>query len=364
MAGSWLCRDDFDRERLLDMEERIKPVRALAMGIVALALLAGGPWLGWWTLIPLAVSAGLFVVADARLERSKRPEYLMFGAWVGSEVTIAIAVGLCGGPEIPTLSWLAIPVVTLSARFSMRGVITGVAIAIALLVAVAFISDASAVLDNPTLVVAPLALIVAAAVLSTALMESDMEHRGEAVIDPLTGMLNRKALMNRVEELTQQSKVTGEQVGLVLGDLDRFKEVNDLQGHAAGDAVLTDIAYILRKQLRAFDLIYRIGGEEFLVLLPGADTRECARMADALREGVAASTVGDGTVLTISFGVAASARGAQFDYEKVFAAADEALYEAKSEGRNRVCERPPAVVSGSSPSAALQAPRAATNTAS
>jgi diguanylate cyclase (GGDEF)-like protein len=364
MSGSWLCRDDFDRERLLDMEERIKPVRRLAMGILALALIAGGPWLGWWTLIPLAAAAGFFVMADARLERSKRPENLMFAAWVGSEVMIAAAVGLSGGPEVATLSWLAIPVVTLSARFSLRGVVTGVAIAIALLIAVAFISDAAAVADNPTLVVAPLALIVAAAVLSTALMESDMEHRGEAVIDPLTAMLNRKALMNRVDELAQQSKVTGEPIGLILGDLDRFKEVNDLQGHAAGDAALKDVAYIMRKRLRAFDLAYRIGGEEFLVVVPGADCRECAMIAEDLRRGIAADTVGDGTALTISFGVAASARGTSFDYEKVFAAADEALYEAKSEGRNRVCEGPSLVVSGSSPSAALQAPSTAASTAS
>lgn len=346
------------------MEERIKPVRRVAMGILAVALIASGPWLGWWTLIPLAGAAGFFLAADARLARSERPEYLMFGAWVGSEVMIAGAVALTGGPEVATLSWLAIPVVTLSARFSVRGVLTGVAIAMALLILVAFVQDASAVADSPPLVLAPLALILAVAVLSMALMESDMHHRGEAVIDSLTGMLNRKALMNRVGELAQQSALTGEPVGLILGDLDAFKQVNDSQGHAAGDAALTDVAYLLRKRLRAFDLAYRIGGEEFLILVPGADTRECGRMAEELRRAVAADEVGDGTALTISFGVAASPRGEGFDYDEVFAAADEALYEAKSEGRNRVCERAPVVFSGSSPSAALQAPSAAASTAS
>jgi diguanylate cyclase (GGDEF)-like protein len=252
----------------------------------------------------------------------------------------------------------------LSARFSLRGVLTGVAIAIGLVLAVGFGTAAGEVLDNPPLVMAPIALILALGVLSTALMQSDVEHRGEAVIDPLTGMLNRKALMSRVAELAQQSQVTGEPVGMILGDLDRFKEINDSQGHAAGDAALTDVAYLLRKRLRAFDLAYRIGGEEFLVLLPGADTRESAEMAEDLRAAVAADSVGDGTELTISFGVSASPRGAGFDYERVFAAADEALYEAKSEGRNRVCERPPVVFSGSTPSAAMQTPSAATSTVS
>jgi diguanylate cyclase (GGDEF)-like protein len=201
-------------------------------------------------------------------------------------------------------------------------------------------------------------------VLSTALMQSDVEHRGEAVIDQLTGMLNRKALANRIAELSQQADYTGQPVGMILGDLDHFKQINDSQGHAAGDAALTDVAYLMRKHLRAYDLAYRVGGEEFLVLLPGADTRECMSMAEDLRRAVADAPVGDGTRLTISFGVSASARGAGFDYEKVFAAADEALYEAKSEGRNRVCDRPPVVFAESVPSAALHAPSAATSAAS
>jgi len=184
------------------------------------------------------------------------------------------------------------------------------------------------------------------------------------VIDSLTGMLNRKALVNRVIELAQQSELTGQPIGMILGDLDQFKEINDSQGHAAGDAALTDVAYLLRKRLRAFDLAYRIGGEEFLILLPGADTRECATIAEELRRTVAADTVGDGSALTISFGVSASAPGDGFDYDQVFAAADEALYEAKSEGRNKVCERRPVVFSENRSSAKMQAASAAASAAS
>jgi diguanylate cyclase (GGDEF)-like protein len=353
-----------DRERLLDMEERFKPVRRVAMGILAIALIAGGPWIGWWTLIPLVAAAGFFALADARLEHSERPEYLIFAAWTGSEIMIAVAVALTGGPAVATISWLAIPVVTLSARFPLRGVAAGVAIAVALCIGVAFASASQGVLDNPTLLTAPVALILAVAVLSTALMRSDMHYRGEAVIDPLTGMLNRKALTTRVSELAQQSEISGQPIGVIVGDLDHFKEINDSQGHAAGDAVLTDVAYVLRKQLRAFDLAYRIGGEEFLVLLPGSDTRECVRLAQLLRRSVEACTFGDGAMLTMSFGISASIAGDRFDYERVFAAADDALYEAKSLGRNRVStaelvERP-----SGEPSAKAHAPSAATSTAS
>jgi diguanylate cyclase (GGDEF)-like protein len=345
------------------MEQRIKPVRAVTMGILALALVAGAPWIGWWTLLPLVFAAGLFGVADRMLERTERPEYVMFAAWALSEVTIAAAVALTGGPKVATLSWIAIPVVTLSARFSLRGVLVGVAIAIGCLLAVAFGTDAQAVIDDPPLIVAPFALILTIASLSTALMRSDVQHRGEAVIDPLTSMLNRKALATRASELVQQSEITGERIGMIIGDLDHFKRVNDSLGHAAGDAVLTDVAYVLRKQLRAFDLAYRIGGEEFLLLVPGSDLAESQRLAELLRRTVAASSFGDGVRLTMSFGVSASVAGAPFEYERVFAAADQALYEAKSLGRNRVRTSALAGRQGAS-SARVQAPRAATSTAS
>ena len=192
-------------------------------------------------------------------------------------------------------------------------------------------------MDNPGLLAAPLTLVVCTAILSTALMRSDVHHRSETVIDPLTGMLNRKALTTRVAELEQQSIVSGEPIGLVVGDLDRFKEVNDSCGHATGDAVLKEVAYEMRKELRAFDLAYRLGGEEFLVVLPGADASQAERLAERLRESIAGSTSAATSGSTMSFGVSASPRGEQFDYQDVFGEADMALFEAKRAGRDRVC---------------------------
>jgi diguanylate cyclase (GGDEF)-like protein len=363
MSKSWLCRDDTDRERLLDMEERLKPVRTLAFGLVGVGLLAAGPWVGWWPLLPLVLAAVAWQTADAVLERTRRPEYVLFAAWTAGELMIAASVALADA-QAAALAWLAIPVVTLTSRFSLRGVILGVAIAVGSLFAVAFGTDAGAMLDDPPLFIAPLVLILATAALSTALMRSDVEHRGEAVIDPLTGMLNRKALTNRVSELAQQSAVTHQQIGLIVGDLDRFKRVNDSLGHAAGDAVLKDVAYVIRKQLRAFDLAYRIGGEEFLGLVPGSDMEEATRLAELLRRTIAACSHGDGVRLTMSFGVSTSIAGDQFDFEQVFATADDALYEAKSGGRNQVRERPPVVFAGATLSPVRQTPSPATSTAS
>ncbi len=334
--ASWLCRDDFDRERMLDMEERVRPFRQRTLLILALAIIGMAPWTGWWPLLFL-IPAGLFFgLADGLMPRVARPEYLMFAAWIGSELTIAGAVSLAGGPRETALSWLAIPVMTLSSRFSMRAVVAGVLVASALVLAVAFGVDSGAVLASPELVVAPLALILCVAVLSTPLMRSDIQHRNDAVIDQLTGMLNRKALSSRVHELDQQSEITGEPVGVIVADLDHFKNVNDTRGHTTGDAVLREVAYLLRKHLRAFDLAYRLGGEEFLILVPGSDLESTADLAHRLREGVGAEHLTGGVRLTMSFGVAASEHG-RFDYAEVFAEADAALYRAKRAGRDRVC---------------------------
>jgi diguanylate cyclase (GGDEF)-like protein len=334
---SWLCRDDFDRERMLDMEERVRPFRRRTFVILAAAIAIVAPWLGWWPLLFLIPSVVAFAAADAFMPRVSRPENVMFAAWIGSELAIAGAVSLEGGPRVAALSWLAIPVITLSSRFSMRGVVTGVLIASALVLAVAFGVDAHAVVHNPELVIAPLALILCVAVLSTPLMRSDIQHRSDAVIDQLTGMLNRKALAVRVHELTQQSQITGEPVGVIVADLDHFKTVNDTRGHTVGDAVLREVAYLLRKQLRAFDLAYRLGGEEFLILVPGSDLEHTAELAERLREGVCSEAVVGGVSVTMSLGVAASGHHEPFDYSAVFANADAALYEAKRGGRNQVC---------------------------
>lgn len=339
--GTWLCPTAADRERMLDMDHRLAPVRRTTLAILALTALFGTHWLGWWTLAPLLGAAVVFAVGARLSSRVERPEYVLFSAWVAAEVVIAASVAIAG-IESDLLAWLAIPVITLGARFSMRGVIAGAGIGLGLMFAVAFGTDAAAVIAWPPVLGAPAAVLVSVAILSTALMRSDREHRDEAVLDQLTGMLNRNALARRARELEQQSSVTGQPIGVVVGDIDGFKQFNDTYGHAAGDAVLTDVAYIIRKQLRAFDLAYRLGGEEFLVLVPGADAEHACQLAEQLRVAIDARRP-SGRGVTMSFGTSATRSGEPFDYERLFDRADAALYEAKRAGRNRVAAAPAAV---------------------
>lgn len=333
---SWLVPDHTDRARMLDMDRRLQPIRRAAFAVLALILLATGQWIGYWTLLPLLVAGVLFTLADRRIERAAKPEYWIFAAWSGSQVMIAVSVILAGAVGFPSLAWFAIPVVTLSARFSLRGIAIGVVITIALMIGVTVSTHAHEVADSPPLFLMPLGVVLAVAILSTALMRSDLEHRSKSVVDPLTGMLNRAALQNRVEELRQQSEVIGAPIGLIVIDIDHFKLINDTVGHAAGDRVLQDVAYLIRKGLRAFDLAYRLGGEEFVVLLPGAGGEEALGLAERLRHAIEDAVLPHGTSVTVSCGVGSSPAGSPLDYETLFEATDAALYEAKSRGRNQV----------------------------
>ena len=110
--------------------------------------------------------------------------------------------------------------------------------------------------------------------------------------------------------------------------------MNDTHGHKRGDAVLSDVAYEIRKSLRSFELVYRIGGEEFLVLLPGVDLTEALEIGERVRHAVQEARPGS-LDLTLSAGVATGA-GGHISYEQLFREADAALFEAKRAGRNRV----------------------------
>ena len=328
-----------DRERMLDMDARLRPTRRKTFAVLAIGLVACAPWTGLWTLAPMAAAILVYGLSDRLVGRFKHPGALFFGTWVLVELIIASSVALTGNHlREATVCLLAIPVMTLNARFAVRGILVGAGIAAVLMAAVLMSGDPGAVVREPPILFAPLMLVVSTAMLSMPLMRSDIEHRKGTRIDSLTGMLNRNALGYRVADLCEQSAITGHAVGVIHGDIDRFKKVNDSAGHAAGDAVLKDVAYVLRKVVRAYESAYRVGGEEFLILLPGADLDRTVEQAERLREAVAAATFAGGRAVTMSFGVAASRDGEVFDFDRVFEQADGALYEAKRTGRNRVCK--------------------------
>lgn len=159
----------------------------------------------------------------------------------------------------------------------------------------------------------------------------------EAVRDPLTGLHNRRHL-DRVLAGVADPATSEERPAVLVLDIDHFKHVNDRYGHAAGDRVLTAVARLLQAAVRDGDTAVRFGGEEFLVLLPGADRDQAFRRAEQIRRDVAAAvhSIGDERIrVTLSVGVAVCpADGASA--EALLEAADRALYTAKATGRDRV----------------------------
>jgi diguanylate cyclase (GGDEF)-like protein len=315
------------------MERKLARPRAVLYGCLALAFLIWIPWIGAWTLIPLAASVLGYAALRPRIATSERPEYVVAATVVNAQVLIGIGIALSGGPLSPTISVLLLPIVTLPARFSPRGVYAGLGVTVAVLLLSTVAVDPVAFAHDPTFVIIALACCGGLAAFSETLMRAEMQQRSDAVLDPLTGLLNRKALAGRFEELAQQAALTGAPVSLIAGDLDHFKHVNDEHGHARGDAVLKDVAYLLRKSLRSFELVYRLGGEEFLIVLPGVALAEGRAIAERVRAGIEEARPG-GLDVTISLGVAAAQSDLAF--EPLFRAADAALYEAKRRGRNLV----------------------------
>ena len=170
------------------------------------------------------------------------------------------------------------------------------------------------------------------------LLQAQEALRIEATHDRLTGLWNRGMILDQVERELSRARRDGGPVAVVLADLDHFKRVNDTYGHPVGDAVLVQAAERMRSELRAYDAIGRYGGEEFLVVLPGADSKTAKQVAERARLALAGSplVVADFCLdVTASLGVAATS-APHADVSSLIQSADSSLYRAKAQGRNRV----------------------------
>jgi diguanylate cyclase (GGDEF)-like protein len=333
-AQSWLCPGELDRVRVVEAGERIRRARTIAAAAVGAALVGAAPWIGWWILLLFAAAILNLATLEWRFRRSDRPERVAAASLLFNLALFATGAALSGGPESPALPWMVIPAAMATTRFRGEVVVMGVAITALAVVAVTMGLDPAGTLDHPVLTLVTLSLLISVTASSFALMNAELTHRDAAVLDPLTGLLNRQALESRAVELEQQARLTGDSVCFIACDLDSFKRINDTHGHDRGDSVLQATAYELRKALRSFELIYRLGGEEFLIVLPGIGLKEGIAVAERLRRSLADARPG-GLELTMSVGVSADA-GEQASYDRLFKAADEALYRAKREGRDRV----------------------------
>lgn len=174
---------------------------------------------------------------------------------------------------------------------------------------------------------------------NAALQASEENYRQQAATDFLTGLPSRRSFIARLEDELARLKRSDEQaVALLMLDLDHFKHINDDFGHAAGDAMLQHFAALLSGELRRIDMTGRLGGEEFGVILPGADAADALVFARRLCEKVATTPLlidGKSVGITVSVGVT-RIRSSDADINGALSRADRSLYRAKELGRNRV----------------------------
>jgi diguanylate cyclase (GGDEF)-like protein len=172
--------------------------------------------------------------------------------------------------------------------------------------------------------------------------------RSEVLMDPLTGLLNRRAFDQNLENAFNQWERHRRSFVLVLGDLDYFKLINDRFGHLVGDEVLRALAQRMRRGLRKSDLAFRIGGEEFAILLTETTLQAGTEVAEKIRRRIDENPLslesGQKVFPTMSFGVGGPEG---HTVSSLFSAVDQSLYVAKNKGRNRVEVAPPTSESGS-----------------
>jgi diguanylate cyclase (GGDEF)-like protein len=164
-------------------------------------------------------------------------------------------------------------------------------------------------------------------------LTADFHHL--AVTDGLTGLTNRRHLLELAERAFERCRRRGIPLAAIMVDVDHFKTINDTHGHAIGDLVLTTVAMQCRQELRAGDLLGRYGGDELIVLLPGSSPEDALHAAQRLRAAVSGTPIEVGTVLvpvTLSLGVTPAEQCT--DLDELLARADTALYEAKAAGRD------------------------------
>ncbi|WP_310383798.1 GGDEF domain-containing protein [Roseateles sp.] len=305
----------------------------------ALVLLAVRRFLGLrLRMLPVALFAGLACLASALLALAAQPN------WISLSLTLSASALLRGFALAPIIrAWRSRGGFALG----LMGVDLALSVAAHALRAAtvnpAFAGSAEqAVPINGLWLLVFILLLIGQAFAVLLLVNSELQRSLWSMIeiDPLTGLLNRRGLKNRVGRLRQRGASTKAELGMVVAmiDFDHFKEINDRHGHAAGDAVLRGLGHLLLGHVRPNDLAVRMGGEEFAVVWQEVSAEDAVKLAERLRQSVADelfSTDAGAIQCTVSIGIAMP-RGQDEAVDDLLGRADAALYKAKREGRNRV----------------------------
>lgn len=318
------------------MNEALEGTRAAHIGgaaLTTLALLACAPWLGWMPVLGALVAVAQTLITARLFGRTSFAAHLhvlSFALMLGVILNGAVA---SGGPTSPVLPMAALPMLLLSGRFRRTVAVSGLAVAIVAVVATMLVLFPQRTLDHPEMLAVTVFLLAASVAIAISFTDVEDRLRERVHTDTLTGLLNRLGLDARFSRVADDARAAGAPVSLIVVDIDHFKKVNDDHGHDVGDLVLATVAGILTTRLRDVDMVFRLGGEEFAVLLPGVGGRNAAAVAERLRAAVAEKPI-DGIDVTVSAGIATAIADPD-GWRGIYRRADAALLAAKRAGRNR-----------------------------
>ncbi|MFK7917573.1 MAG: diguanylate cyclase [Ilumatobacter sp.] len=320
--------------RLAEVDAAMRSLNIAMAFIVAGSGAVFAPMYGIWFSLFAAVALAYWALRLSPLGRigSVRTWNIAMLAAMGG--SIAGAALLSGGADSPVVFFAGIIALVAHALFAHLGRCCGLGVGSLIVLAGIDIGLGRSI--EPAVFVSAVVIAGYLPFFVDRMVRVEQFQRRRAVVDQLTGCLNRHALDARSMELEAQGLRTDSEISVILFDLDHFKNVNDEHGHGVGDRVLAHVAYETRRHLRRFELVYRLGGEEFAVLLPGAKPIVAERLAENIRAGIEGVPMG-GVLVTASFGVASEL--APFEVDHVMAVADRRLYAAKALGRNRVVSR-------------------------
>lgn len=326
---------DHAPEWLTTVAANLFTLGGLMLNAEGLRRYAGGHW-PWWSrpyalfLLLLPLSAWFtFVAPDVRIR--------LLGFTACAALTLgAIAIALNTSPSGSRLRFVVLAFGVFAAWMGGRWVLTF------LQAPMPSFMSAGGVHALTLLAYVIFVLVKDFGILQDSVRRSLDEVALQARTDPLTGLLNRRALTELAQRAMAHARRHGSPLSVVLIDIDHFKQINDRHGHAAGDAVLVSLARLLKSHLREDDACARLGGEEFLLLLPATRLDQALQVAEKLRQLIAGEVLAAGIRCSSSFGVCSS--DGNLDFDQLLQRADTALYRAKAGGRDRVECAPEAAV--------------------
>jgi diguanylate cyclase (GGDEF)-like protein len=296
------------------------------------------PGFWWLSLAQIVLAALLFGAAWARTSVRWLRAFTLLGAIAAVTAAIFLNGEREGGPALMNeffYVWPAVYAGYFYSRETIAGVLAGI---IAAYCAVLLVIGVGTEVFAYRLMVT-ISVVAGTAATAHALrlqVNSLLSRLGQmATTDSLTSLLNRRAFDDRLRSETERARRNSEPLALVVGDIDRFKELNDHYGHPCGDQVLADVGRLLLESSRAVDVVARIGGEEFALVLPATSPVQAFEVAERLRHRIASLRDPGGNPVTMSFGVVVAPGGGAAVADDMLEASDLALYAAKDRGRDQ-----------------------------